>query len=92
MAQRTVYLGTSAFAAEVLRALAGSPHRPALVVTPPDRKAGRGRKMQAPPVADAARELGLELIQAESVNDPEHVERIARRTPTWASSAPSARS
>ena len=50
---RTVYLGTSEFAAAVLRALADSPHRPALVVTRPDRPRGRGRKLAPPPVAEA---------------------------------------
>lgn len=66
---RTVFLGTSQFAATVLRALAGSPHRPALVVTRPDRPAGRGRRLASPPVADTARELGLELDQPPSVNE-----------------------
>ena len=37
---RTVYLGTSDFAATVLRRLADSPHTPALVVTPPDSRQG----------------------------------------------------
>ena len=41
---RTVFLGSSSFAVVVLSALAVSPHRPALVVTPPDRPQGRGRK------------------------------------------------
>ena len=68
---RTVYLGTSAFAAAVLERLAASPHRPALVVTRPDRPAGRGRKLTPPPVAEKARELGLEVHQPENVNtDP----------------------
>jgi methionyl-tRNA formyltransferase len=47
---RTVYLGTSEFAADVLRVLAGSPHAPQLVVTRPDRPRGRGRKLASPPV------------------------------------------
>jgi methionyl-tRNA formyltransferase len=68
---RTVYLGSSAFAVEVLRALASSPHRPSLVVTPPDRPQGRGRKLGSPPAALAARELGIELLQAASVNEEE---------------------
>ena len=55
---RTVYLGTSPFAAAVLERLAASAHRPSLVVTRPDRPKGRGRALQAPPVADAARALG----------------------------------
>jgi methionyl-tRNA formyltransferase len=62
-----IYLGTSAFAAAVLKLLSDS-HRPELVVTRPDRPKGRGRRMQAPPVADAARELGIEVIQPEDVN------------------------
>ena len=66
---RTVYLGTSEFAAGVLRRLAESPHRPVLVVTRPDRPRGRGRKLAAPPVADTARELGLALEQPASIND-----------------------
>jgi methionyl-tRNA formyltransferase len=78
---RTVYLGTSSFAAAVLRRLAGSPHRPLLVLTPPDRPRGRGRRASPPPVADAARELGLELFQAESVNDEPALERIRAARP-----------
>ena len=62
-------MGTSEFAVDVLRRLADTPHRPMLVVTRPDRPRGRGRKVQAPPVAEAARELGIEVFQPASVND-----------------------
>ena len=68
---KTVYLGTSDFAVTVLERLAESPHRPALVVTRPDRPKGRGRKLSAPPAADAARALGIEVLQPESVNSDE---------------------
>jgi methionyl-tRNA formyltransferase len=78
---RTAYLGTSEFAATVLRRLAGSPHRPALVVTPPDRRQGRGRKVSPPPAALAAAERGLELLQAENVNEEEALERIRAARP-----------
>jgi methionyl-tRNA formyltransferase len=78
---RTVYLGTSTFAVDVLGALATSPHRPQLVVTPPDRQAGRGRKVSPPPVALAARDLGLELHQAETVNDEASFARIEQAAP-----------
>ena len=61
---KTVYLGTSDFAAAVLERLAGSAHRPALVVTRPDRPKGRGRQLQSPPVATRARELGLDARPA----------------------------
>jgi methionyl-tRNA formyltransferase len=73
---KTVYLGTSGFAASVLRSLARSPHRPLLAVSPPDRPRGRGRKTLPPPVATAAGELGIELLQAENVNAESALERI----------------
>jgi methionyl-tRNA formyltransferase len=73
---RTVYFGTSEFAATVLRTLADSAHRPLLVVTPPDRPKGRGRRTQSPPAADAARELGIDLLQATDVNEDTALERI----------------
>jgi methionyl-tRNA formyltransferase len=78
---RTVYLGTSEFAAGILSALADSPHRPVLVVTRPDRPRGRGRQLAAPPVADRARELGLQLAQPESVNDEAARAQIAAVAP-----------
>lgn len=78
---RTVYLGTSEFAADVLGALAGSTHRPSLVVTRPDRPRGRGRRLAAPPVADAARELGIALHQPDTVNGDAARERIAAERP-----------
>ncbi|MFZ0087860.1 MAG: methionyl-tRNA formyltransferase, partial [Solirubrobacteraceae bacterium] len=78
---RTVYLGTSQFAAEVLSFLAASPHRPLLVVTRPDRPRGRGRRLASPPVADTARELGIELSQPESVNDAAARQQITAAVP-----------
>jgi methionyl-tRNA formyltransferase len=66
---RTAYLGTSAFAATVLRRLAASRHRPRLIVTPPDSRKGRGRKSGPPPTALAAAELGIELLQTSNVNE-----------------------
>ena len=78
---RTAYLGTSDFAATVLRRLADSPHRPALVVTPPNRKAGRGKKLRPPPVAEAASELDLPLLQTANVNEPDALERLNGANP-----------
>jgi methionyl-tRNA formyltransferase len=67
----TVFLGTSEFAAAILERLARSDaHRPALVLTRPDRPRGRGRRATPPPVAERARELGIPLQQPASVNDP----------------------
>jgi len=61
---RVAFLGTSAFGADVLRRLAGETDIEIVaVVTQPDRPSGRGRREQSPPVAGAARELGLPLVQ-----------------------------
>jgi methionyl-tRNA formyltransferase len=78
---RTVYLGTSPFAVSVLERLAASDHRPQLVVTRPDRPRGRGRKVAPPPVAEAARALGIDLIQPDSVNSDEARDAIAAARP-----------
>jgi methionyl-tRNA formyltransferase len=78
---KTAYLGTSEFAETVLRRLAASRHKPALVVTPPDSHQGRGRRLAPPPVAETARELGLELEQTTDVNSPDSVETIRAARP-----------
>ena len=78
---RTVYLGTSEFAATPLRRLAESAHRPVLVVTPPDRPKGRGRRTQAPPAAEVAKELEIDLLQAANVNEDAALERIRAARP-----------
>ena len=65
------YIGTDEFAADVLRQLVAAGRRPSLVVSRPDSKQGRGRKLAPPPVATVANELGLELIQPTSADDGE---------------------
>jgi methionyl-tRNA formyltransferase len=74
-------MGTSDFAVAVLRRVAASAHAPALVITRPDKPKGRGRKLQPPPVAEAARELGIEVFQPKSVNSDEARERIRAAQP-----------
>jgi methionyl-tRNA formyltransferase len=78
---RTAFLGTSEFAAAILRRLAETEHRPQLVVTPPDRRAGRGRRTKAPPAASASSELGIELLQTADVNQEDARGRIAAARP-----------
>jgi methionyl-tRNA formyltransferase len=78
---RTVYLGTSEFAVEVLERMAASPHRPVLVVTRPNRPRGRGRKLQAPPVAERAALLGIETVQPDDVNGEAARAAIAAAAP-----------
>jgi methionyl-tRNA formyltransferase len=78
----TVFLGTSEFAASILERLAGSDrHRPALVLTRPDRPSGRGRRLSSPPVAERARSLGIPLQQPASVNGADARAMIAAAGP-----------
>jgi methionyl-tRNA formyltransferase len=78
----TVFIGTSEFAAAVLERLARSDaHRPALVITRPDRPSGRGRRLSSPPVAASARALGVALEQPQNVNDPQVTVLIASAAP-----------
>ena len=78
---RTVFLGTSEFAVAVLERLAAGDHRPELVLTRPDRPRGRGRKLGSPPVAQAARRLGIAVVQPAKVNEPAAREAIAGARP-----------
>jgi methionyl-tRNA formyltransferase len=67
---RVVFMGSPEFAVSSLRALA-SRHEVALVVSQPDKPAGRGGKLAAPPVKVAALELGLPVAQPRSAKTGE---------------------
>ncbi len=64
---RLVFCGTPAFAVPTLRAVVEAGHEVALVVTQPDRAAGRGMGLVAPAVKTAARGMGLEVVQPEKI-------------------------
>lgn len=67
---RLSFMGTPTFALPSLRALIAAGHDICLVVTQPDRPAGRGRVPTAPPVKLAAQELRLPILQPEKVGEP----------------------
>ena len=70
-------MGTPDFAVPSLRQLAASRHTVRAVVTNPDRPAGRGRKVQPPPVKVAAQELGLPILQPESPREKGLAQQLA---------------
>lgn len=49
--------------------LAGTAHRPVLVITRPPRPRGRGRQTSPTPVAESAAGLGLRVVAPERLND-----------------------
>ncbi|MCK5665510.1 MAG: methionyl-tRNA formyltransferase [Thiotrichaceae bacterium] len=61
--KRIIFAGTPQFAVPSLLALLNSKHTVCAVYTQPDRKAGRGRKLQASPVKLAALEHGIDIYQ-----------------------------
>lgn len=65
---RIVFMGSPEFAVPVLHSLDGAGFRPRLVVTPPPRKAGRGRRVKQVPVAREADKLELPLHRTGDVN------------------------
>lgn len=67
---RIVYMGTPPFAVQPLRALHDT-EEVVLVITQPDRPAGRGRKMTACAVKEEAVNLGVPVHQPEKVRDEE---------------------
>ena len=67
---RCAFLGTPAAAVPALRALAQS-QDVAAVFCNPDRPQGRGRRLEAPPVKQAALALGLPVFQPERWRLPE---------------------
>ena len=72
---RLVFLGSGAFGLPTLHALAER-HEVVLVVSQPDRPAGRSRTMTATPVAQWALDTGVPLERPEDVNTAESVETI----------------
>ncbi len=77
---RIVFMGTPGFAVPVLLALADQ-HQVAGVVTQPDRPAGRGQRVVASPVKEAALARGLPVFQPETLRSPEAVARLAEWQP-----------
>jgi methionyl-tRNA formyltransferase len=72
---RVVFLGSGAFGLPTLEALVAE-HEVALVVSQPDRPAGRGKTLTPTPVAARALELGLPLLRPADVNAPEFRDAI----------------
>ena len=78
---RLVFMGTAAFAVPSLEALVATGHEVAGVVTQPDRPAGRGRKLRASPVKEAAQASGIDVYQPESLKSDDVVRAFPRLNP-----------
>ena len=74
---RIAYFGTPEFAASQLEAILVAGYEVAVVVTMPDKPAGRGRKIQYSEVKKTALEHGLPLLQPEKLKAPSFLEQLA---------------
>lgn len=72
---RLIFFGSGAFGLPTLRELADS-HEIALVVTQPDRPAGRNRSMTPTPIAEFAAAKRIPIIKPVDVNIPEVIQAI----------------
>jgi methionyl-tRNA formyltransferase len=74
---KIIFAGTPPFAAVALDALHDAGHEIALVLTQPDRPAGRGRQALASAVKRRAGELGMTLLQPSSLKDADVVTALS---------------
>ncbi len=81
---KVLFMGTSDFAVPALEALRSKGYDVPLVVTQPDKPAGRGLELKASPVKKKALELGLPLFQPEKLRVPEAVEALRLTRPELA--------
>lgn len=66
---KIIFAGTPPFAAAALSALHAAGHQIVLVLTQPDRPAGRGLKLRPSAVAEQATQLGLTLLKPASLRN-----------------------
>jgi len=81
---RIVFFGTPRFALPSLQALLERGLRPVAVVTQPDRRVGRGQRVQVSPVKDAALRADLPVMQPAKVRAPDFLARFRELAPDLA--------
>jgi methionyl-tRNA formyltransferase len=74
---KIIFAGTPEFAAQALAAIHAAGHEVCLVLTQPDRPAGRGMKLQASAVAKYAESHGLNIAKPVTLKTPDALELIA---------------
>jgi methionyl-tRNA formyltransferase len=73
---RIAFLGTAPFAVPALEALIASAHEVAVVVTGPDKPAGRGRKLRPTPVKECAVTAGIPVMTPAGPRDPRFIQEF----------------
>lgn len=77
---RIVFMGTPAFAASILEDLSQQ-HEVVAVYTRPDAVRGRGKKLVASPVKEAALRLNIPVFEPKTLRDEKYPEELAALAP-----------
>ena len=83
MTTSIIFMGTPDFSVLPLQALYDRGFHISLVISQPDRPKGRGQKMIATPVKKKALDLGLNVIQPMSVNQPDVIAQVESLKPDF---------
>ena len=79
---RIVFFGSPGAALPSIERLLEAGHSIELVITQPDKPAGRGKESTPPPVKEAARRLGIPTLQPEKIRkDPEVLAALGKVAP-----------
>lgn len=78
---RVLFAGTPETAVPSLKAILSSSHEVVAVLSRPDARSGRGRKLAPSPVAEVAAEAGIEVLKPQRPRDPEFLERLTEIAP-----------
>ena len=73
---KLVFMGTPEFSATILTEILNSEHQVVGVVTQPDRPAGRGHKLKAPPVKVIAKQANIPVLQTEDLQHPDFLAQL----------------
>src|SRR5690625_245791 len=89
MSLSVVFAGTPEFAEQSLRALLAAGYQVPLVLTQPDRRSGRGMRLQPSPVKQAAVEADIPVAQPVRLRlEGEHAAQAQAVKPSSSASAP----
>jgi len=75
---KVVFMGTPDFAVPSLEKLIEAGFKVPLVITQPDKPAGRGKKLKAPPVKLKAQEHGIPVCQPEKLKDNRQLQELLK--------------
>ena len=78
---RIIYMGTPSFAISPLQKILDSKHKVVAVVTAPDRKSGRGKKLTPSPIKVFSQEHGLQVLQPPNLKDPALISQLRALAP-----------